>query len=271
MNSFSGVAMAGAAVFLGVSAVAFGATVVDAVRMKDAPLPEMALEPEVVADPADEGKPAPGPRGVAYPLTTDEEILDAVNQDLFQPDRTPPMERYVLPSERPSEEPSRNSRRQPSPDLQIVGTAIAGDLALAMVQPEDSLPFAVLQGESVNGFLVAAISEEVVTLTMGDWEFFLPVMEASRPSSSRNERGNDRERGNERAISEEAARALTERIRQMQQAVQGGGRGQMMRGGGGSLSLSPELRLLPAPRLVPPADNRGGGSGGHDHDLGGAS
>ena len=38
--------------------------------------------------------------GIVYPRVTENEILDAVNHDPFQPDRTPSPERYVLPGER---------------------------------------------------------------------------------------------------------------------------------------------------------------------------
>jgi hypothetical protein len=165
---------------------------------------------------------------VIYPQVTDNELLGAVNQDLFQPDRTPSVDRYLLPSERVAPETSsRNDRRRREPDLRIVGTAIAGDLALALVQPDDSIPFAVLLGETVDGYTLAAITEDLVTLVRDDQEFTFPVVEPQRGRSSNSRDRNSRDRNS----TEDAARALTERVQQMLQGMQ---RGQAVRGGRGT-------------------------------------
>jgi hypothetical protein len=216
----------------------------DAVRIQEVPaaslqgsVSETTGSPETPERPTPEAT-AEGPGvarrlarelGGASPSTvfdqvSNDEILEAVNQDLFQPDRTPPLERYRLPSEREAPAQNRDSRRRREPNLRIVGTAIAGDLALALVQPEDSIPFTVLLGETVDGYLLAAIAEEAVTLTRDGDEFIYPVVE---PQQSRSSNNRDRNARN-RASTEEAARALTERVQQMLQGMQ---RGQMMRGG----------------------------------------
>jgi hypothetical protein len=231
MRSLGGMAVGIAGLVFAGSVVAFGATVVDAVLVKEVPIPS---EPASTAE-SDSG--VAGDRqgslqGVIYPRVTNNEILDAVNQDIFQPDRTPSLERYLLPSERDaSVQNSRDNRRQREPNLRIVGTAIAGDMAIALVQLDDSLPFMVLLGEVVDGFVVAAVYEESVTLTGDGAEFTFAVVEPQRGSSSDNQ---DRNTRNE-ASTQAAARALNERVQQMLQ--QGMGRGQMptrgVRPGGG--------------------------------------
>jgi hypothetical protein len=306
MKSMSGMPLIAAAVVFGLSAVVLGATVVDALRVDDTPglvsggeesLPEPAemagtseagavasddealapdaaavasgaevLVPEAAAwVPGDPGSGVPL-RGISYPRVTNDEILDAVNQDLFQPDRTPPLQRYLFPGERPSAaQTARDIRRRSEPDLRVVGTAIAGGLALAMVQPEDSIPFSVLLGEMVDGYLLASVSEEMVTLTRDGAEFYLPVMEPQRGRSSSDRRGNDRNQN----ADVEAARALAERVQQMLQ----GARGQMMRGGGEPGGLPTARFQIPrmndlsiaVPITVRGGRPGGGGGGGEDY------
>ena len=275
MRNFGGMALGIAGLVFAVSAVVFGATVVDAVRVEEVsvspdPVGMAAAGSEASNAPARfEGKPQGSLRGTIYPQVSDREILDAVNQDLFQPDRTPPLDRYLFPNERATPiQNSRNDRRRREPNLRIVGTAIAGDLAIVMVQLEDSIPFAVLLGEEVDGFRVAAVGEESVTLTGDDSEFTLPVMEPQRGRSSNNRNRNARDQN----ATEDAARALTERVQQM---LQGVGRGQMMRGGAASGDV-PGFRFQPSVPVQNPGGgqlpNRGGrpgGGGGSGGETGG--
>jgi hypothetical protein len=198
--------------------------------------------------------------GSSYPEVSNDELLAAVNQDLFQPDRTPPSERYLFPSERAAPvRNSRNDRRRREPSLRIVGTAIAGDRALAIVQPEDSIPFAVLLGEAVDGYTLAAITEEFVTLVGNDEEFIYPVVEPDRGRSSNRDRT--------QAASEDLARQLSERAQQILQGLQ---RGQMMRGGGGQMPQRIQLEGVPVITNVRPLPSRGGrpGGGGEGFDGG---
>jgi hypothetical protein len=162
---------------------------------------------------------------------------------------------------------SRNDRRRGEPSLRIVGTALAGNRALAIVQPDDSIPFAVLLGEVVDGYTLAAISEESVVLVRDDEEFIYPVVEPDR-GRSRNRDRNARDQ----ATQEDMARQLSERAQQLMQNLQ---RGQMMRGGGGQLRrfeiqgvpivTDANMRTLPGAR----GGGSGGGGGGRDVGIGG--
>ena len=259
MRRIGGLALGIGGLVFAAAAVVFAATVVDAVRVEEVRTPSEPVpisESEGVLASMEEPAPslasaipdAPSRvqentrgslQGIIYPRVTNNEILEAVNQDIFQPDRTPSVERYLFPSERA--EPvrsSRNNRRQSEPDLRIVGTAIGGDLALALVQPDDSIPFAVLLGEVVDGFILAAITEDAVTLIRDGAEFTLPVVEPQRGSSSNNNRNRNTRNSNADAA---AAQALTERVQQM---LQGMGRGQMQRGG---LTLGEPIRIERVP------------------------
>ena len=123
-----------------------------------------------------------------------------------------------------------------------------------MVQLDDSIPFAVLQGEEVDGYMVAAVSEEWVTLTGNDSEFTYPVVEPQRGQSSNN--GRDRNSRNSNAT-EDAARILSERVQQMLQ-----GRGQMQVGGNPAGFQIPRIIELSAGARVPNRGGRPGGGGG---------
>ena len=232
-----------AALVFGISAVVLGATVVDAVRVD----PEVTAAPELAAGmpagetvansegPANPEEPGPGAdqdpglepqrlQGIVYPKVTETEILGAVNQDLFQPDRTPSLNPYLLPSERPApRQESRNNRRVRQPDLRLVGTAIAGDVVFALIQTEDSLPVVFMLGETVEGFTLASVTEESMTLTQGEAEFTYPVVEPDRPRQSNNN-SNNNARGRNTNANQDAA-ALQQRLQQAIQGMQQGGRG----------------------------------------------
>jgi hypothetical protein len=260
MRSIGGMSLLGIAILgFAASAVVFGATLVDAVRVEEVPASyEQGAIPESMPTmtAVDRAPQILEPEN-AYPRVTDNEILDAVNHDLFQPDRTPPVDRYLLPSERAGPvQASRDNRRQREPNLRIVGTAIAGDLAIALVQLEDSIPFAMVLGEEVDGYLLAAVDEESATLTGDGAEFVLPVVEPQRGSTSNSRNRNAR--GNQAA--EEAAAAIQERVQQM---LQGMGRGQIQRGGAAGMELPVAFQIqgrdVPI-RIVRPGGGGGGGS-----------
>lgn len=247
--------------------IGFGASFLKAVRVDADPGRDRAGgsgEAPTMSEPEapvveEESEPTGTPPGVQYPRVTDSELLDAVNQDLFQPGRTPPLERYRFPSERATSlQASRDDRRRREPNLRIVGTALAGELGIALVQLADSIPFAVVLGETVDGYLVASIYEEGVTLTRDDALFDLPVVEPERGSSSG---GRDRSGREQRAI-EDAARALQERVQQM---IQGGGRGQM--GRSVPIGMTGPAAPFQIPRVIEirrpgQTPSRGGGPGG---------
>jgi len=284
MNSMGGIRFWVATMAFAAAAVVFGATVIEAVRIDDETFGsgvvtsegEAALseadrsaregasteaEPEPESDePSEDGASGMTWRsvlpGVHYPNVSNDEILVAVNQDLFQPDRTPPLERYLLPGQRPSvEQSSGREQRIRWPDIRVVGTAITGDLALAMVQPDDSIPFAVLEGEMVEGYTVAEVSEEFVTLAMGDAQFTYPVTEPQAGRGvSREQQALEQQLRGRGDLSEAQVRAITER---MQQAIRM--RGQGGRGGGG-VQMAPAFSFSSV-LVRPTGGTSGSGSG----------
>ncbi len=275
MMRFGGATIGVAALVFLTSAVAFGVAVVDAVRVQDVQALSVPPSQPEEAAPLKESQVgvqvAQGPersfRADAYPLVTNDEILEAVNRDLFLSDRTPLLDRYLLPNERMgSATGSRNDRRQREPNVRIVGTAISGDRAVALVQVDDEAPFAVLLGEDVDGYLVAAVDAEGVTLTGEGGEFTYPVVE---PQTARNSNSRDRNSRNQ-AASEDVARALTERVQQMLQGM-GRGQGQMGRGGSAPTDISFQLQerlqqlqsggQLPGNVIIRTRPGGGGGGG----------
>ena len=228
------------AAFIG-AVLTLGGAMVGAVQVDDSSFhrsaPEEPAEP--VMDPQALLPGAEYTQGTPYPRVSHDEILAAVNHDVFQPHRTPPAERYRLPNERrEAGTPSRNDRRRRRPDLRVVGTAIAGDRALALVQPEDSVPFSVLLGEEVEGFLMAAVTEESVTFVRDGNVFQFPVVEPERGRSSRDRSRDDR---GQRRSEEAAARALSERVQQAIEALRlqrgQAGQGGVIRGLGVPLGI----------------------------------
>jgi len=277
MNGLGRMAVPAASLLLAAAGVWFGATVWGAVRTDVTPLEGSSMGRPSVApgDPMRVAEAVPPDSGETrilqtaegvYPQVSQDEILQAVNEDLFQPDRLPPMERYRLPAERPDLGiASGNDRRRREPNLRIVGTAIAGDRGIALVQLEDSIPFAVWVGEEVDGYTLASVREDSVTLVGPEDEFVFPVVEADLRRSSdtrgRNSRGNN-------AREEDLNRALQERVQQMLQQM---GRGQMNRGGvvgpGIAVPLDPaRLEELRQSGQLPPnvviRTRPGGGGGG---------
>lgn len=174
MTGFGWVSAGGAGLALAAAMAVFGITLTDAMRVEESPTgPVVPTAPVSVAE-------APEARTVRdpYPRVTEAELLDAVNQDLFQPNRLPPPLGYQLPGERMSAAVAQqNARRRRGPELRVVGAAVMGDRALALIQVDDSVPFAVLLGESVEGYTLAAVDEEGATLTSPTENLTLPVVE----------------------------------------------------------------------------------------------
>jgi hypothetical protein len=282
-----------AVLVFGVSAVLFGASVVDAVRVDSSSLdpgvsegsPALveaqaelrpaseAIEPAPMEDletapSSDEPGPLPG---IIYPKVTEREILDAVNQDMFQPDRTPNLNPYLLPSERPEPvQQSRNNRRQRQPELRLVGTALAGNQALALIQLEDSLPVLFALGETVEGYTLASVTDGSITLAREEAEFTYPVTEPDRGRSSNNRDRNTRDRASN---AEREAQALQQRLQQALRGLnqQGAGAIQFYRAGGAAgegqvIQLQPGAVMrgaLPGGgRAAVTIRGRGGGGGG---------
>jgi hypothetical protein len=200
MSGIGRISLAAAGLFLVLAAILFGFAALDALRVgEDGPASAgaeaLAAVPGGTGAEADPGAPSgsdsgadpgagpgadPGaasPRRGLYPRVTETEILEAVNQDLFQPDRTPPLERYRFPADRVVQTAiaEEGPGRRRGFDLRIVGAATMGDMALALVQVDDSIPFAVLLGESVEGYTLVAVDEESATLMGEDETLTLPV------------------------------------------------------------------------------------------------
>jgi len=189
------------AVLLAVAAVAFGLTAASAIRAGGREVEEAGFPPgrgvpgeevntddretggrsELTFEPAPHIQPLPvggGRRGDPYPRTSDEEILEAVNRDVFMPQRSPPLARYQLPGQRevsavPEEQ---DPRRRRGPDIRVVGSGYAGGQVLALIQVDDSLPIVVLLGEEVQGYVLAAVDEDGATLVGESETLELPVV-----------------------------------------------------------------------------------------------
>jgi hypothetical protein len=120
-----------------------------------------------------------GPRGgTLYPRASDREILEAVNQDVFMPNRRPPLERYQLPGRGPVALPQeeQDPRRQRGPEIRVVGSAVSEGMAVALIQIGDSIPLALSLGEEVEGYVLSAVDEETATLVGESETLTLPVV-----------------------------------------------------------------------------------------------
>jgi hypothetical protein len=214
MKGMGGVSLGAAALLLTMATVAFGSTVVDALRVEGsdriggAPATAGASETSGGASSmtsSDRGA------GNPYPRITEGELLEAVNRDLFQPDRSPPPQRYQLPLQglgTPTvEEEARRSRGR-GPELRLVGTAIMGDMAVALVQVDDSIPLAIQLGESIEGFTLAALDQETAVLVGENETLTLPVV---APLPTRGSRGV----GPQVQMDTQDIEAMQERVQQM--------------------------------------------------------
>ena len=278
--------MAGS-VFLA-SVVVFGATMVDALRVDGTPdVPAApggegaAMSPVPSATRGDEPSVA-GPRGagaeglgsvrgIGYPAVRWDEILDAVNQDPFQPSRTPSPERYLLPSERSaSTAATRADPRRRGPELRLVGAAVGLGSSVAMIQVGDGAPFALLTGESVEGYRLAAVEVESAVLE-GELETLtLPLMAQLEPQRGRasTQRGSSASGAQGPQVNPRDVEALQNRV---QELLQGMGRGGGMGPGGGMgarlqeiVELGPNVIIRGGEGVIqlPPGVARGGRGGG---------
>lgn len=192
------------AVLLAAAAVLFAITTWAALRPPDGPSGEAAslpaetetevtglrnrdsAPPEDAAAAGGEDRAGADVYGILYPRVSDEELLEAVNHDVFMPRRTPPLERYVLPGQRIGSRPeeAEAQRREPGPGIRVVGSAFSGGAALALVQVNDSIPLAILLGEEVGGYILTAVDEESATLVGDSETLTLPVVPPSSWASS---------------------------------------------------------------------------------------
>lgn len=184
--------------------------------------------------------PASGPRvalgggGVVPPpparQVTQDEILEAVNQDLFLPTRTAPPQPYLLPSERRPAAARREPQRPRAPQIRVVGTALAGDFGLALVQVGDTLPTAVLLGESVEGYRLASVEPDRAVFQREEETLALPVVAAQLRTTAPNRQGAS---GRPQAPTAREMEELRGQVQEMlRNLMPGGGRGGGMMGPG---------------------------------------
>jgi hypothetical protein len=252
MRGLGGVSLGAAGLVLALAAVVFGATTVDALRVQEPPGPPEGGAPAggppeeagvgIAGAPAEPGRPSGG----VYPRVTETELLEAVNQDLFEPDRTPPLERYQLPSEQVARTVvQQDPRRRRGPEFRVVGSAVMGNLALALVQVDDSLPLALLLGESVEGYTLTAVNQEGAVLVGETETLTLPVVEPLPTAGLRNA-------GPQIQIDQRNLEAMQERVQQLLRNQILNQRGGMMQRGG---------QLPPGGGDPPGRGGRGGGGG----------
>jgi hypothetical protein len=285
MRGTGGVSFGLAASVLVGAGVVFGATMVDAIRV-DAALEavggvvtgDAALSPlsaqELGADP-NPGYPGSVwggegmPRGALYPRVTGDEILDAVNQDPFQPSRTPSPQRYLLPSERSIPTATRSDPRRRGPELRLVGAALGAGRGVAMIQVGDGAPLALVPGEFVEGYRLAAVDVESAIME-GEAEILtlslMAQLEPQRGRSATQRGAAERTQGPQVTPLD----ALPDRV---QEILQGLGRGGGMGPGGGmGARLQEILERTPGAAVIirggegtvqlPPGAVRGGRGGG---------
>lgn len=189
-----------------ISTLVFGVTAMDALRVEGPEafpgqdrIAAREIGPVVAGDSTSsaEGVEAPGASGAAggtpesgafrgpaaglYPRVSRDELLEAVNQDLFMQGRRPPMTRYQLPSQRMAPLPEtedQDPRRGRGPELRVVGSAMTDGIALALIQVDDSPPLAILVGEEVEGYTLAAVDKETATLVRDSETLILSIVEA---------------------------------------------------------------------------------------------
>lgn len=195
MRGFGSIPLVVSGLFLALATAVLGAATLNAIRVGEGETvlqgpgdrsPEAGkVDALVVGDPPEGSLASTGHAGESllgtgtrYPGVSEDELLVAVNHDVFQPDRLPPSDRYELPGQRvdPLEEPDEDRRRQRGPELRVVGSAMAGDVGLALIQVDDSVPFAVLLGEEVEGYTLVAVEGESATLMGPSETLTLPVV-----------------------------------------------------------------------------------------------
>ena len=271
MKRITGILVAG--VSFGGAVALFGIVLVDAMRVETAP--QVAVPGQAATDLAGPvGAPAvalsdspdAGARGLesarpgrvfpdleawaaetTSPRLPSIELDRAVNQDPFQPDRSAPAQRYVLPGQRRATRVGREPT--PAPEFRVVGAARIGQGGVALVQVDrGDVPIAVNVGESIEGYRLMSVTDEgatfegaVVTAEGGSWPLSVLQPRAERRSRNDNNRDrNTREQATQRAQQDVASQlqvliqgSLQELLPQGGRAGFGGRGGRGGRGGGG--------------------------------------
>lgn len=141
--------------------VAAGALLVVAIALRLIPPPTPEVRAEAV--PVTEPQPAPSPSEQAAALLSYQEI---VSENVFDPDRRPPVERYV-PPELAVEPAPRPAPDTPAlPRLRLFGVAVGPDGAVALIDADPAIPGAEVYrpGDRVGGSTIVSITETTVLL-----------------------------------------------------------------------------------------------------------
>jgi hypothetical protein len=227
-------------------------------------------------------------------IVTSGALQEAVENDLFQPERQAPPERYRLPSDFVVEGPPESEPRQ-GPDFRVVGSAVLTGSSFALLQSDDDPPYAVRVGETFRGYRVSTVDAEWVTVAGSAGQVTMPVQAAVAASGNGNGNGGrdprSRNQDQNRNDDQDDERAIRQRLEEAQRAIQqlrqlgapGGSAGARLQapGGAATFQVGPDgqIRVVPAPqgqiiigpggqpRVVPQdaaprARRRGGGGGG---------
>jgi hypothetical protein len=220
-------------------------------------------------------------------IVSNDALQEAVENDLFQPERQGLSERYRLPSDFVAESPREREPGQ-GPDFRVVGSAVLTGNSFALLQSDDDPPYAVRVGETFRGYRVTTVDSEWVTVTGSAGQVTIPVQAAVVASGNGNggrdqrSRNQNQNQNDERAIRqrlEEAQRAI-QQLRQLGAAGGLGGARLQVPGGAASFQVGPDgqIQVVPGPqgqiiigpggqpRVVPgaaaPQARRRGGGGG---------
>ena len=114
----------------------------------------------------------------ALPHIAPEALMAAVFTDPFRADRTAPEQRYRLSGADPPE--SRRSRRErtPIPGYRLRGTAILGELRLAMIDGSTARRglHVYRLGETIDAFRLTAIAADSAVLADADTTLVLKIL-----------------------------------------------------------------------------------------------
>ena len=105
----------------------------------------------------------------------------------FAPDRTRPAGRYQLPDERrPPTAVEPPSPPPPAPGFRVLGTVVAFDGGVAVIQVDDQPPRVLSLGEENSGYSVSAIQRRNIVLSgpAGDVSFAVADVPMRRTAAS---------------------------------------------------------------------------------------
>jgi hypothetical protein len=172
---------------LSAAAVLFAAALVQALTLAPAAAPPVAVAGQRPDAPVADTL-AARPRVPSETTLQPGDIALAVDHDPFQPDRRRP-EPFRLPGEDVPSVPMA-LEAPPPPDFRVVGTVVAGDAGLAVIEVADSAPRVMGVGESLLGYRLESVGATSATMVGRDRTLQLALgASAPRAASSRSGRG----------------------------------------------------------------------------------